>query len=765
MSGEMFSGSQVLAIYGGRGAVSPVQCSVRESDLRTVRQRTQRSAFVPNRSLKGHKIGSMETSIATDVENDPISKDLISYLQDNAAVLSLQDGRLYYNFPLYRDEEEGGLLSTKVLVASPRHGVIVWGASSATANNPEFVRSESDAVDHVFSHVYSRLLKNKRLRKSRQELTTSLSSGVYAPNLSGALAAWESETRLLTNTRQVASFFQEIERETEQLSPDIFNELLSTLEGAKGLIRPQKRDLALLQDTSKGYMAAALEAEIATFDREQKQGSITVLDGPQRVRGLAGSGKTIVLAMKAALTHLRNPDARILYTFHTKSLYQHVRRLITRFYRQFDDRDPDWSRLHVMHAWGGPTLPGVYYSACQAHGIAAKSFAEAMAVNRDSPFGYACEHLIRSVSIKRMYDCIFIDEGQDFPLSFTRLCAQLAENEQFVIAYDELQSIFQTQVPSAIDVFGVDEHGDALRDFSEVVLHKCYRNPREILVCAHALGFGIYGSKIVQMLENKDHWEDIGYRVVAGDFTAGSMTKIERPAEHSPSSISSKSTLDDIINAIAFSGTTASTEVGWVASQIAENLKDGLRPDDILVVCVDDRNVKHYFSALTEALVSQGIPVRNVHAAAFGDNEFQEDGHVTLSTVHKAKGNEGFMVYVIGVDALYPSPNVRERNMLFTAMTRAKGWVRVSGVGENAKMCVQELSRAKEKLPCLEFAYPSETDLKIMKRDLEESASRRLRVQRLLDELEAEGLSREELEEYRKQLDKSLKKRPSKRMA
>ncbi len=84
---------------------------------------------------------------------------------------------------------------------------------------------------------------------------------------------------------------------------------------------------------------------------------MAVLDGPQRVRGLAGSGKTVVLAMKAALTHLRYPDAIILYTFYTKNLYQHIQRLITRFYRQFDDRDPNWSNLRIMHAWGGGSNP------------------------------------------------------------------------------------------------------------------------------------------------------------------------------------------------------------------------------------------------------------------------------------------------------------------------------------------------------------------------------------------------------------------------
>ena len=55
---------------------------------------------------------------------------------------------------------------------------------------------------------------------------------------------------------------------------------------------------------------------------------------------------------------------------------------------------------------------------------------------------------------------------------------------------------------------GADENGDpAITLDEDVVLHKCYRNPLEVLVCAHALGFGIYGKKIVQMLENEERKE------------------------------------------------------------------------------------------------------------------------------------------------------------------------------------------------------------------------------------------------------------------
>lgn len=54
----------------------------------------------------------------------------------------------------------------------------------------------------------------------------------------------------------------------------------------------------------------------------------------------------------------------------------------------------------------------------------------------------------------------------------------------------------------------------------DIVLPKCYRNSRLVLITAHSLGFGIYRKKksgeetqLVQLFEDKKLWEDIGYTV------------------------------------------------------------------------------------------------------------------------------------------------------------------------------------------------------------------------------------------------------------
>ncbi|NDM57585.1 hypothetical protein GY108_30595, partial [Klebsiella pneumoniae] len=84
------------------------------------------------------------------------------------------------------------------------------------------------------------------------------------------------------------------------------------------------------------------------------------IDGPQRIRGLAGSGKTVILAMKAAHLHMTRPNDKILVTFFTKSLRSPIKDLVTKFYRHYKEIDPDWNNIHIRHGWGGSNSSGTY---------------------------------------------------------------------------------------------------------------------------------------------------------------------------------------------------------------------------------------------------------------------------------------------------------------------------------------------------------------------------------------------------------------------
>ena len=126
--------------------------------------------------------------------------------------------------------------------------------------------------------------------------------------------------------------------------------------------------------------------------------------------------------------------------------------------------------------------------------------------------------------------------------------------------------------------------------------------------------------------------------------------------------------------------------------------------------------------------------LHDVHAMRGGTGDFSVDGHVTLTTINKAKGNEAYVVYLCGVDAVWEyMPIVRHRNLVFTGLTRAKGWVRVTGIGVNARAFERELKKAISQYPALAFTYPTPEGIRLMKRYLEAAAAHKVELDRLAD--------------------------------
>lgn len=668
--------------------------------------------------------------------NDSAALFLLDHLREKENDLALNDAVVFCKFPLFK--EEGDVLSVKFAVISRNHGVMLI-STSEEVNKIEH-ESTIRELDSTFSQVFSRLVKYPRLRTNKTNLAFNLDSFLFLAEQSNK-AGVENEEDVVVGLTAFSDRINTHRLQT-QISEDVFNELVSVLDGSKALLRPPVRETDSYGASSKVAQIVALEEEIRKFDRDQRIGYMTEIHGIQRVRGLAGSGKTVVLAMKAAITLIREPNAKIAFTFYTKSLYQHVKQLITRFYRLYDDKDPDPRRLMVLHAWGGEMAPGLYSYAAKAVGEKPLTYGMAKAYSPAQPFDFACKRLLENQNVSSIFDYIFVDEAQDFPPSFLRLALKLADEEKLVIAYDSLQTIFDVDIPTAGKLFGTDERGEPSITFDEdIILHRCYRNPREILVAAHALGFGLYAPRVVQMLESKEHWEDFGYRVLSPELKSGEVVEIERPQENSPSSISNNNSVNQLINFKL--AKDFNEEVSYVVDGITKEIReDGVSPEDILVICADDRNSRSYFKAITANLREYKIETNNLQDDTYGIRDFQLKSKVTLSTIYKAKGNEGFIVHLVGIDSIFNSDNARSRNLMFTAMTRAKGWLRISGIGTAGASFKREFDAAVSHLPKLVFTYPKPEELIFMKRDLSQVSEEEVRdaIARLESDMTADEL-------------------------
>ena len=679
----------------------------------------------------------MERVVSSDrLKNDPTARGIIEHLSKNANDLTIENSILYYDFPVFRDYEEA-LYRPSLLLLEKDKGIVLI----RVCNTAIEIEHEDEMLGELHSLLNAKLLNSKRLRKNRTSLKFEIQSFLYVPQAIGI----ETENQILSSYEGLSNAINLLAQ--SGCDDDDISEIRSVIEGLKALSRSTSKD----RDTQdkdlkqKALVIKKLDEEIANFDAHQRRAALTVAVGPQRIRGLAGSGKTIVLAWKAAHLHLTKPEAKILFTFYTKSLYETVRKQITRFYRNFKDSDPNWDNLHILHAWGGRREAGVYYNAAIENNVSPKTWQDVQ--RTPQPFKTICQMLNDSVVANQKYDVVLVDEAQDMPESFFELLFHLTrghrDEKSIIWAYDELQSIFEPKMRTPDDLFGIDNDGQprisldrsaqhaGMGDYfsNDLVLYKCYRNPLDILVTSHALGLGIYGTEIVQMLQDKDHWEDVGYKVLEGTFKTGSKTVIERPEINSPLSILKYQTKNDLIK--LYRAESLQSEIFWIIEQIKEFINGGVKPEEILVVCLDDRNARTYFSGISKHLAEHGLASNDLLANPMASSSFIIDGRVTLSSVHKAKGNEAPLVFAAGIDAIAPERlSRRGRNKIFTAFTRTKCWLRVSGISISGAPLFDEIEKAIEKSPILDFFWPDFGKVDTLQRDISQRELEAKRVQR-----------------------------------
>ena len=233
------------------------------------------------------------------------------------------------------------------------------------------------------------------------------------------------------------------------------------------------------------------------------------------------------------------------------------------------------------------------------------------------------------------------------------------------------------------------------------------------------------------MFDDVELWTDVGYLAKDGILGDGLEVSLYRNEETSPAFLEDHSHIDELIQFISFPNERAQAE--WLAQEIQKNIQvDELRHDDIMVINPDPRTTRGNVGLARSLLLGMGI---NSHIAGFDtdpDTFFRLDvASVTFTGIHRAKGNEAGMVYVINAhDCHSATRNLATiRNRLFTAITRSKSWVRVLGVGDRMDALKKEYERLFQTGFALEFTYPNVEErlkLRIVHRDMSEADRDRL---------------------------------------
>lgn len=472
-------------------------------------------------------------------------------------------------------------------------------------------------------------------------------------------------------------------------------------------------DRVLEKEDSLGAIIKRRNNQVSILDEEQFETIYKTQFGHTRIRGLAGSGKTILLAKKMAYLHYRNPELKMAYVFYTISLKQFIEKLFIAFYKEFDHyHDPDMSKISILHSWGNKNADGFYSTLCREFEIERKKLSDV--IGHKNKLDAVCMDLLEQVGTKDigLYDYVFLDEAQDFSIGFYKLAMKsLKVTGRLIYAYDELQSLNEeTKIPSKYQIFG-------RKQCQDINLPICYRTPREILVSAHALGLGIYKTKedgssdIVNMIQDVDTWAAIGYEVEDGVLDFGKFVTLGRK------DVISEKCTDSVV---ILEKDSENEQYEYISDQILDLIKNqDVSPDDILIIDLDSINLNEDYSKFKEVFYSKAWDEKKQQWICKSnlvnkDNavKFRVKDSIPFTTIFRAKGNEANIVFVVNSHKMQAISSYA-RNRIFTAMTRARFKVYVLGT-KGMETFVKESEMVKNNNYTLSFCYPTKAELRKM---------------------------------------------------
>ncbi|MGK7940604.1 MAG: pentapeptide repeat-containing protein [Crocosphaera sp.] len=523
----------------------------------------------------------------------------------------------------------------------------------------------------------------------------------------------------------------------KKINSNQWNLLLNILSGSPLLC--QASHPVLTKDKTKGKIIQNLRDYLYKFDLKQEKIAKQIPPGFQRIRGIAGSGKTVLLCQKAAIMHLKYPQWRIAFIFFSRSLYDEIIQQIDQWIRYFSCQQKTYNKnsqnLQVFHAWGSKEQLGFYRFLCQVTDTVPLGVDYTTFQPPNEALGEVCVNLLNQTAIPQIFDAILIDEGQDLMVKnwlyqgkqpFYWLAYQALrpinginnQQKRLIWTYDELQSLENLKVPNATEIFG-KEFGNIVTgkydsDISKTeIMSCCYRTPQPIIIAAHAMGMGwLRRQGMLSGMSHKTDWESLGYEV-EGTLIKGEKITIKRPLDNSPHPLY-KLNKESLIKLNKY--LSRQQEITALYEQVYSNLRqDGLRPSKEILVLV----LGNYFQSfklqqtIANFFIRRGIDIylpgcNNCNEISREDNnnpnQFWYEGAVTISRIYRAKGKEADLVYIVGLDHIAKKENdLLLRNQLFVAMTRSRGWLIMSGIGNYS--LYQELETVLKQKETLTFIY------------------------------------------------------------
>ncbi|MCC5803786.1 3'-5' exonuclease [Rossellomorea vietnamensis] len=385
--------------------------------------------------------------------------------------------------------------------------------------------------------------------------------------------------------------------------------------------------------------------DIKAMDLHQENLAKQIGDKNRLIRGVAGSGKTLILASRAKLLAKEQPDWKILILCYNISLARNIEQIVFHMMNEPDNLfDFDFSGSENVQE--------------KKHHISVRNFHSWLKNDlkiKEKELPTVLEKIKNGEAILPTYDAILIDEGQDFESSWFELVSGLLnpETKSLLLVEDRAQSIYKRK-RSYLQDMGLSFQGRSK------VLSINYRNTAQVVKFA----WDFY--KTHSSLKNK---------VVTREFEGEIIA---------PQSTRRKGIEPAIIKKGDFH-----QEARFVARQIKKLNEEKHVPfsEMLILYRIKKSFSTSYIDILKRELQKEQIDYFWLTENSESKRSFEkDDNRVKISTIDSSKGLDFQAVFIVNVDNMpfaLEEDVEREVSLLYIGMTRAKEYLCLSYSGES----------------------------------------------------------------------------------
>lgn len=381
-------------------------------------------------------------------------------------------------------------------------------------------------------------------------------------------------------------------------------------------------------------------ADLKVLDRTQEQVAHSIGEGHRLIRGVAGSGKTIILIGRAKLLSQREDHPEILVLCYNVALSFYLKSVLA-----------NNANITVLH-----------FDGWAKHLGCTRQYAE----DNDSLGERLLSRLENGCADSERYNAIMVDEAQDFaPVWFKCILAALVDrdNSDLLIVGDDNQKVFGgSKRPKWISL-GINVQGSRSKKFQ-----RNYRNTKKILELAARF------SKNADSNKNDD--DDSGTYIIPVDVSAS-----KREGDFRPVFIECQNRKE---------------EISVVISQI-KDLLEKQRWQGCEIPKIEANNIGilyRHSTARDKPFINELLTKLNHFTKAIWLNESSDsrkrvnEPGVKIQTIHSAKGLQYAAVFVLWAD-LFPAPfpdtnEEQERNLFYVALTRPEEYLMITSSGHSS---------------------------------------------------------------------------------